>query len=298
MLFFIMNWDDLKYFLILSRSSKLLNAAKKLKVEPTTIARRIKRLEVNLKMQLFHKSPRGYSLTEKGLELAKYSEKIENQIFGINERLVKKNSLVSGNVRVTVGEGLGSEIISKNIQKFNNKYPDIKIELLADTKSRSISNNETDILISLSRPKSGRLICSKLCDYFVRLYASNEFSKKNKIKKLHDLKDKPFVSYVDEFIEFEELDYLKEVCRSPNVIFSSNSLRSQMMAIETGLGLGLLHTFIASNNRNLKVVLKDSIKIKREYWIIVHENNFQLERIKVFCDFIRELVKEKICSLE
>ena len=71
-----------------------------------------------------------------------------------------------------------------------------------------------------------------------------------------------------------------------------------MMAIETGLGLGLLHTFIASNNRNLKVVLKDSIKIKREYWIIVHENNFQLERIKSFCDFIRELVKEKICSLE
>ena len=47
-----MNWNDLKSFLILSRTSKLLVASKKLKVEPTTIARRIKRLETNLNMQL------------------------------------------------------------------------------------------------------------------------------------------------------------------------------------------------------------------------------------------------------
>lgn len=293
-----MNWDDLKSFLILSRSSKLLIAAKKLKVEPTTIARRIKRLEKNLKIQLFNKSPKGYSLTERGLDLVKYSEKIENQIFGINERLVKTNSLISGKVRVTVGEGLGVEVISKNIEKFYQKYPEIEIELLADTKSRSISNKETDILICLSRPKSGRLICSKLCDYFVRLYASKEFLKKNKILNINDLNEKPFVSYVDEFIEFPELDYLKEVCRRPKIVFSSNSLRSQLMAVETGLGLGLLHTFIACNNPNLKVVLKNFIKIKREYWIVVHENNYQLERIKVFCDFLREIVKKRIYNFD
>ena len=103
--------------MILSRSSKLLIAAKKLKVEPTTITRRIKRLEKNLKIQLFNKSPKGYSLTERGLDLVKYSEKIENQIFGINERLVKTNSLISGKVRVTVGEGLGVEVIDENIEK-------------------------------------------------------------------------------------------------------------------------------------------------------------------------------------
>ncbi len=292
-----MNWNDLKSFLILSRTSKLLVASKKLKVEPTTIARRIKRLETNLNMQLFNKSPKGYSLTEKGLELVKYSEKIENQIFGINERFVKKNSLISGKVRVTVSEGLGVEIISKNIHTFYQKFPEIEIELLADTKSRSISNKETDILISLSRPRSGRLICSKLCDYFVRLYASKEFQRKHKILNINDLNEKPFVSYVDEFIEFPELDYLKEVCKRPNIIFSSNSLRSQLVAVETGLGLGLLHTFIASNNSNLEVVLKNFIKIKREYWIVVHENSFQLERIKVFCDFLRQLVKNKISNI-
>ena len=60
---------------------------------------------------------------------------------------MKTNSLISGKLRVTVGEGLGVEVISKNIEKFYHQYPEIEIELLADTKSRSISNNETDILI-------------------------------------------------------------------------------------------------------------------------------------------------------
>ena len=47
-------------------------------------------------------------------------------------------------------------------------------------------------------------------------------------------------------------------------------------------------------NPNLNVVLKNFIKIKREYWIVVHENNYQLERIKVFCNFLREIVKKRI----
>ena len=63
------NWNDLNSFLTLSRSSRLLKASKKLKIEPTTIARRIKRLEKSLNCNLFHKSPKGYFLTEKGYEL-------------------------------------------------------------------------------------------------------------------------------------------------------------------------------------------------------------------------------------
>ena len=83
--------------------------------------------------------------------------------------------MIRGKVRISVGEGLGVEIISKYIYKFYEQNPEIEIELLADTKLRSLSNRETDILISLSRPKSGRLKYWKLCDYFVKLYASKNF---------------------------------------------------------------------------------------------------------------------------
>ena len=82
------NWNDLNSFLTLSRCSKLKLASKKLKVEPTTIARRISRLEQNLGSVLFSKSPKGYILNEKGSELLKYVDKIENEVFGINDNFL------------------------------------------------------------------------------------------------------------------------------------------------------------------------------------------------------------------
>ena len=63
----------------------------KIKVEPTTIARRIARLEKNIESDLFNKSPKGYILTEKGVELLKYVEKIENEVFEINDNFKIKS---------------------------------------------------------------------------------------------------------------------------------------------------------------------------------------------------------------
>ena len=206
------NWNDLNSFLTLSRCLKLKLASKRLKVESTTIARRISRLENKLNTNLFNKSPKGYLLTEKGLELIRYAEKIENEIFGINDNFSKSNPTISGKVRLSVGEGLGVEIISKHLNTFYSKYPEIEIELLADTKSRSLSNRETDILISLSRPTKGRLLAWKLCNYFVKLYGSKKYRKDiEKISDIKDLSNHNFVSYVDELIEFPQLNYLKEI---------------------------------------------------------------------------------------
>ena len=285
------NWNDLNSFLTLSRCSKLKIASKKLKVEPTTIARRISRLENNLGSVLFNKSPKGYILNEKGLELLKHVDKIENEVFGINDNFLKSNPNIKGKVRLNVGEGLGVEIISKNLNLFYEKFPEIEIELLADTKSRSLSNHEADILISLSQPKKGRLLSWKLCDYFVKLYGSKKYAKNLKyINCLKDLKDHNFVSYVDELIEFPELNYLKEINKKLNVVFSSNSLRSQLYAVKKGVGLGLLHSFIAKNETDLIPILPDLINIKREYWIVVHENLYNLKRIKAVSSFLNEIL--------
>ena len=90
------NWDDLNYFLTLSRTGKLNLASKKLKVESTTIARRVARLENKLNLELFIKSPKGYFLTEIGLELLKHVERIENEVYGINENFLGSNLSIKG----------------------------------------------------------------------------------------------------------------------------------------------------------------------------------------------------------
>ena len=112
------------------QTGKLNLASKKLKVESTTIARRVARLENKLNLELFIKSPKGYFLTEIGSELLKHVERIENEVYGINENFLGSNLSIKGKVRLSVGEGLGVEIISKNLYKFYKLYPKLKLNYL------------------------------------------------------------------------------------------------------------------------------------------------------------------------
>src|SRR3546814_18051610 len=63
------DWDDIRYFLELGRGPSLSAAARRLKVDHTTVARRIATLERRLGLKLFDRLARGYALTEEGLRL-------------------------------------------------------------------------------------------------------------------------------------------------------------------------------------------------------------------------------------
>ena len=79
-------------------------------------------------------------------------------------------------------------------------------------------------------------------------------------------------------------------------MFSSNSLRSQLLAVKNSIGLGLLHSFVAYKEKDLKVILPKKINIKREYWIVVHENSFHLRRIKAVTGFVTTILMMKKIS--
>ena len=51
-----MNWDDLKLFLVVSRQQKLDLAAAQLQQDPTTLSRRLRRLESDVGQTLFERT--------------------------------------------------------------------------------------------------------------------------------------------------------------------------------------------------------------------------------------------------
>ena len=55
------NWNDLVFFLELARQSRLMPAARRLKVDHTTVSRRISELEKDLSIKLFDRKPDGLS---------------------------------------------------------------------------------------------------------------------------------------------------------------------------------------------------------------------------------------------
>jgi DNA-binding transcriptional LysR family regulator len=287
------DWNDLRYFLELSRQGKLVKAALRLQVDHTTVSRRIASLEKQLQARLFDKSPTGYQLTDAGMRLLPMAEKIESQSNQLYQALSGKDARLSGTVRISTSEGIGAQVIARHIGEFRLEHPDIEIELMADTRRTSLSKREADIAIKFSLPESGRLKGWKLCDYRLKLYGScNYIATHPKIISIDDLAQHEFVSYIDDLIEMPELRYFESTFKNAHVVFRSTNLNAQYNAIRSGVGLGLVHCFMAANDPQMVAVLPDQILVQRSFWLMVHEDLRDVARVDAVCRFITRLLRD------
>jgi DNA-binding transcriptional LysR family regulator len=287
------HWDDLRYFLELSRQGKLVKAAVRLHVDHTTVSRRIAVLEKQLDVRLFDKSPGGYQLTDAGLRLLPMAETIEAQSNQLYQEISGKDARLSGTVRVATPEALGSQVIARHVTEFRIEHPDIEIELVAETRRMSLSKREADIAINFARPDSGRLISWKLCDYRLKLYAARQYLDAHPaINNQDDLAQQNFVSYIDDLIEMPELRFFENTIKNAHVVFRSTNVSAQYNAILDGIGLGLVHCFMAQNEERLKPVLPDQIWVDRTYWLLVHEDLRQVARVDAVCQFLTRVLRD------
>ncbi len=65
----VFDWNDLRYLLAVADAGSTATAARALRVNPTTVARRLAMLEEALGLTLFDRRQDGYTLTEAGTSL-------------------------------------------------------------------------------------------------------------------------------------------------------------------------------------------------------------------------------------
>lgn len=290
-----MDWDGLRYFLAVARTSKVSEAGRRLGVEHSTVSRRIRQLEQEIATVLFEKSRRyGYVLTEAGRNLLQHAEKMESELLNAQQLISVFEEDLSGNIRVAATEGFGVYMLTPLAVDFQKQYPKTSLEVMAFQRFVDQSRREADIFITIDRPLRGNYVYRLLSDYKLRLYASPQYLKRHApIKSTADLAEHRFIDYIDEFIISEELKYLSDLIPNASVVFKSNSLVAQMQACVAGQALAVLPCFMVHKNPNLQVVLPEEIVIKRSFWMLYHEDLRQLKRIELFSNFLKNKLEQR-----
>src|SRR3546814_95839 len=121
----------------MARTGSPTTAAMQLKVDHTTVRRRIDALEDSLKVKLFEPRDRGFLLTNAGNRLLATAESIEALAAGAEESVSGKDLSLSGTVRIGVPDGLGGLFLSARLAEFAKEHPDLQLELDATTRPRS-----------------------------------------------------------------------------------------------------------------------------------------------------------------
>jgi len=292
-----MQWDDLRVFLTLARQKKLNLAAKQLKIDETTVSRRIKRLESSLGQTLFERLRSGHKLTRHGEELLQKVEILEQDVGEIRVERGTSGYDPSGTIRVSVAEGFGAAIVAPILGEFCNQYPDIEIDLVSGSGFLSLSRREADIAIGLSRSKSNSIISEKLVSYSLSLYAAPSYLERSEaINSLDCLSEHRLIDYVDDLIYSDELRYFEEVIKTTQPTLRTSSIMAQLRMVEAGAGLAILPNFIATDK--LVPIFQNEIRLNRQFWFSCHQSAAKLEKVKVFKRFAFSALALRLKGLE
>lgn len=286
------DWGDIAVFLALARHKSLSGAARALKVNHSTIGRRVRELESALETKLFERTRHGFLLTDAGELLFKDAEGVEAHISNIALQFSGEASRISGTVRVATMEALGSLFLSPRFIDLYEEVPSINVELVTAAHWINLSKREADVLISFPKPIGHRIDSEKIGEFALFLYASRDYlDRYGTPKSIDDLKHHRFVGYIDELIMISAVRWLSDVLRNQDAQYRSTSLVAQYHATASGLGIAMLPTFVAGNDPRLVRILPNRIKVQRDFWLSVHHDLEHIARVKQVMKFLKNLIQ-------
>jgi DNA-binding transcriptional LysR family regulator len=288
------NWDDVRIFLAVARQGGLTSAATSLGINHSTVARRLSGLEKALRTKLVMRTPAGAVLTSAGQQFLAHAERIEREALAAEQHVYSADGTVSGKVRLATREAFGAWLVAPRIHLLKRRHPDLKLDLIAEARNISLLKRDADITVSLHYPSQRRIIVQKLTDYRLGLFASRDYLREHgPIRTVEDLKERDVIWYVDEFIDMEEQRYMQHIIANSRQSFCSTNILAQHAAMASGMGVGIIPVYHASQDPSLVRVLPDEVEEMRTYWLSVHPEAQNLPNVRAVIDFLGEVVREK-----
>ncbi|WP_420546675.1 LysR family transcriptional regulator [Curvivirga sp.] len=288
---YLFDWDDLKYFLALTRSKSLRGGANSINANHTTISRRLSILEEKLDARLFDRTQNGLLLTQMGEELLPYAEKVEEEIFAASRRILGQDSLPSGTVRLSMPHALSLTSIMEDIVSFSHKFPKIDLDIKFTNDISDLNKREADVSLRVSQEVHDDVAGRKLTDLNAAVYCSSDYAEQindNGGEGLHFIGWKePEGDLVADWIS--QSYYPKATLRH-----RVSELVPQINLAAAGLGLTKIACCLGDRHPQLvRAPYQKVTPHNRSLWLLLHKDMRKTARIRLFVDYLAERISTR-----
>jgi DNA-binding transcriptional LysR family regulator len=286
----MLNWNDLRYVLAISRGGTLAAAARLLGVDDTTVARRLMAMQEAIGTRLYQRLTDGtLQLTTAGKRAALHAERIEREIGAFDVALRGADDAVSGAVRITSVPIIVNHILIPAAQSLLERHPKLQLELVADPRDLSLTRRETDLALRLARPKTGgrKVMARRVGTMRYDVYASASCSAR-------DAKMLPWVTYDEAMAHLPQARWIAATAvRSHHRIAAVrvNDAEALLEAVIAGVGRSLLPCVIADGDPRLRRIggKRRAPALSRELWLLRRSELGTLGRIEAVVRWIEQI---------
>lgn len=281
------DWNDLKYLLAVARRGSTLAAARALKVNQSTVQRRLSELEARLGLRLAERLPSGYRLTPAGAAVLPAAEAVAEAVETFERGA--RDAAHAGILRLSCPEPIAIRLARSGfVDRFHARHPELRVEFVLSDRYVDLAKGEADVAFR-SGDTEGDLVGRKLADSIWSVYASRDYlARHDPPASVEDLRHHPLIAFDESLARHRLSVWLHDVAPNPRYAAKSDSVLGLVSAVKSGVGIAALPIALGDAEPDLVRVLPPVLALTRAWRLLAHPDVRHLHRVEAFFDFVGE----------
>ena len=288
----LVDWDDLRYLLAVSRHGTLTAAAAALGVTQPTVGRRLAGLERRLGARLVRGSQRGIELTATAAVLVRRAGRMEAEALEAIRLASGRDEGVAGRLTITASEWLVARVLGPGLAGLLEAHPVLQIHLVASSRWANLARGEADLAIRPARFEQQAVFQRELARIGYGFYASERYLRRRGHPDLRRGCPDHALLEMDEDVPTADVTWLREQAGEARVVARTNGREGLVAMAAAGLGLACLPRLIGDTAAGLERLDPPVPPPERCLWLGVHRDVRRLPRVRAAIDDLTELFRK------
>ena len=286
------DWNDLRHVLAVGRAGHFVGAGRLLRVDGTTVARRLAAIETALGARLFDRiAGGGLRPTPAGEAALARAERIEQEVGGLQRTVDGTDVAEAGTVRITAVPILANRVLVPAAAAFTCRHPALRLEIIADPRNLSLTKREADLALRFALPDAGaRTVARRLARLSHGAYGPAVGPP-----------DLPWVTYEEGMAALAPARWMAKAMAAEGIgaaPIAINDAEGALQAVRAGIGRSCLPTIVGdvADGLQRRPSPPGLAPLVRDLWLLAHPDVRRLGRIQAVVAWLDEIFGGKPAS--
>lgn len=279
------DWNDFRMILALGRAGSVAGAAQLLKVDPSTVSRRLATAEAAFGAVLVVREAREFSLTSEGKSAFAAAEAMEAAADRARAEVRDARSALEGVVRIACPP-VAIRYLTKFPETVASRHPELGVELLSGRAPVNLSKGEADISIRAVRPTDMDLAVAHSFGLASGVFAAKSYIEAHgRPSTPSDISGRALVQYAQAFLHMPPFAWIEQFAGPGKSGIRVDNIDMAQHRIANGSGIGVLYCIAGDADDRLVRLFDDPIDVI-DMNIVYHQSMRGAARLRAVLDLL------------
>lgn len=274
-----MNWDDVKIFAAVGETGSFSAAAKVLKMDHSSISRRMRQLEKAYNTNLFERDGPRIVLVQDAIALLKAAKQATSFVNQFERELKSSDDELTGRLGFSTLYASEGRIMAA-LNSFTQRYPNIELDINFGQTIADLNANTTDVVLRVTNHPAENYIGKHVGTNHFPVFGNRHVYTTN-----NNLSELPWILWNSGFTDH----WMSEHMPSARCAARINTAEGMLAAISNGMGVGHISHLAASVDDRLIQLYPASPQHDLDFWLLYHQD---LRGNKKVTAFVQHMYRE------